>query len=341
MFITKETMQKIKIDHKNKTVILEEGLILDNQLIYEYFSKLPLEEREEAFFKALYIGTLALVEDRLAEFLAKTKSELGAQLEYLKVIFEIKKEIFYKTTVKGRLIEQQVLEALNNYFVDKGWKDYAILVGETEGKFKDNKTGDILCFVDGEEDHKVIVEVKATKSLPLGDLGKRKLTKSTNNIWGQLVEARANREAKQSIIAIEKNLITGNLAKELDIVHFIPNIGFVALIDTQRGDYLGVIIAYKIARSFILGDFPYFEDRKLLTKIAEKLIKEANDLLKVRGMIEENIKNNKKILEKIEESLRDIEITKDYLEKLLEERELTIDELYKFFVGEPLVSSRK
>ena len=334
-------MQKIKIDHKKKALVLAKDLIISNQLIYEYFSKLPLEEREEAFFRALYIGTLALAEDRLAEFLAKTKSELGAQLEYLKVIFEIKKEIFYKTTVKGRLIEQQVLEALNNYFLDKGWKDYAILVGESEGKYKNNKTGDILCFVDGDEDKKIIVEVKATKALPLGDLGKRKLTKSTDNIWGQLIEARANREAKQSIIAIEKNLIGGSLAKELDIVHFIPNVGFVALIDTQRGDYLGLIIAYKIARSFILGDFPYFDDKKLLTKIAEKLIKEANDLLKVRGMVEANIKNNKKILEKIEESLKDIEITKDYLEKLLEERELTVDELYKFFIGEPVVAERK
>ena len=333
-------MQKIKIDHKNKTVILPKGLILNNQLIYEYFSKLPLEEREEAFFKALYIGTLALVEDRLAEFLAKTKSELGAQLEYLKIIFEIKKEIFYKTTVKGRMVEQQVLEALNNYFVDKGWKDYAILVGETEGKFKDNKTGDILCFVDGEGDYKVIVEVKATKSLTLGDLGKRKLTKSTNDIWGQLIEARANREAKMSIIAIEKNLLNSNLVKELDIVHFIPNIGFVALIDTQRGDYMGIIIAYKIARSFILGDFPYFEDRKLLTKIAEKFIKEANDLLKIRGMIEDNIKNNKRILNKIEESLKDIEITRDYLKKLLEKRELTTDELYNFLKGEPSTLKR-
>lgn len=38
-------------------------------------------------FRALYMGVLAQLEDRLASFLAKTESELGARLEGLKQIF--------------------------------------------------------------------------------------------------------------------------------------------------------------------------------------------------------------------------------------------------------------
>lgn len=43
------------------------------------------------------------MEDRLSAFLSKTSNELGTELESLKMIFEMKKEIFYKSSIKGCL----------------------------------------------------------------------------------------------------------------------------------------------------------------------------------------------------------------------------------------------
>ncbi|MBP7496093.1 MAG: hypothetical protein KA792_00310 [Bacteroidales bacterium] len=69
---------------------------IDNPIIFQYFGKLKETERDEQFFRALYIGTLALMEDRLSTFFAKTSNELGTQLESLKLIFDMKKELFLK-----------------------------------------------------------------------------------------------------------------------------------------------------------------------------------------------------------------------------------------------------
>ncbi len=64
----------------------------------------------------------ALMEDRISAFLAKTTNELGTELESLKMIFEMKKELFYKTTIKGSLAEEDIAEFLNNYFAEKKLK---------------------------------------------------------------------------------------------------------------------------------------------------------------------------------------------------------------------------
>ena len=67
-------------------------------VIFNYFNNLPAMERDEKFIRALYLGVLALMEDRLSAFLSKTNNELGTELESLKMIFEMKKELFYKST---------------------------------------------------------------------------------------------------------------------------------------------------------------------------------------------------------------------------------------------------
>jgi hypothetical protein len=69
--------------------------------------------------RAIYIGVLAMMEDRLSSFLSKTSNELGTELESLKMIFEMKQELFYKTTMKGMIAEEDVAEYLNKFFKSK------------------------------------------------------------------------------------------------------------------------------------------------------------------------------------------------------------------------------
>jgi hypothetical protein len=98
---------------------------IENPLVFEFFDKTPAAEREDALTRAIYIGVLALKEDRLAAFLAKTQNDLGTQLESLKLIFEMKREIFYKTATKGMAAEDKDLVSMqfNEEYLTKFLKD--------------------------------------------------------------------------------------------------------------------------------------------------------------------------------------------------------------------------
>ena len=85
-----------KLNKQNKRIPINE-FQLDNEIVFEYFDKkVPEKERDKTFLRALYIGVLALMEDRLSSFLDKTSNELGTELESLKKIFDMKQEVFFK-----------------------------------------------------------------------------------------------------------------------------------------------------------------------------------------------------------------------------------------------------
>ena len=74
---------------------------IENEIVFNYFNNLPTTDRDNKLLRAIYIGVLALMEDRISAFLAKTQNELGTELESLKMIFEMKSELFYKSTIKA------------------------------------------------------------------------------------------------------------------------------------------------------------------------------------------------------------------------------------------------
>ena len=136
-------MSTIKLNQKLKRLEVQK-FELDNEIVFNYFDKLPANERDDKFLRAIYIGVLALMEDRLSAFLSKTSNELGTELESLKMIFDMKQELFYKSTIKGTLAEDEVAEALNDFFTSKKMKDVALLTGNAAGELAKNKTGDIM-----------------------------------------------------------------------------------------------------------------------------------------------------------------------------------------------------
>src|SRR5665811_124743 len=98
-------MPTIKLNQQLKRVEIKEFEI-ENSIVFNYFDKLTSSDRGEKLLRAIYIGVLALMEDRISSFLSKTSNELGTELESLKMIFEMKKELFYKTTMKGMMAEE-------------------------------------------------------------------------------------------------------------------------------------------------------------------------------------------------------------------------------------------
>lgn len=104
----------MRIDHKLQRVQVESFEISD-ELVYQYFYSLPENERETALLRAIRIGVLATMEDRFSAFLSKTTNDLGVQLENLKLLFDMKQEVFHKTAIKGVAAENDIFEFLKTY----------------------------------------------------------------------------------------------------------------------------------------------------------------------------------------------------------------------------------
>ena len=55
--------------------------------------------------------------------------------------------------------------------------------------------------------------------------------------WSQLLEAQANRDSRISIIVFDVSLIDSSILKICENVGYVNGIGFIAVINSQKGDY--------------------------------------------------------------------------------------------------------
>jgi len=327
-------MTTIKLNQQLKRIEIKEFEI-DNSIVFNYFDNISASERDEKLLRAIYIGVLALMEDRISSFLSKTSNELGTELESLKMIFEMKKELFYKSTIKGVLAEDDIAEFLNQYFSDKRIKDRAFLTGNTAGNLARNKTGDIVCEVDGSPILKIAIECKFDKSVRLGDIETKEIfTRKTDTAWSQLIEAQANRDSKVSIIVFDISLVDNSILKNFESVGYIPSVGFVAIINSQKGDYSNLAIAYMLARDIALNAKEVDLDKDLLAMIVNRIIKDINEILSIKSLVLSNIENNKAILKQLEKSMLLMEFNQEYMRKFLKEGTLTKKDLLDFYMGE-------
>ncbi len=324
----------LKINQQLKRVEIKEFEV-ENQIIFNYFDNLPVAERDEKLLRAIYIGVLALMEDRISAFLSKTSNELGTELESLKMIFEMKKELFYKSSIKGILAEDEIAEFLNQYFSEKRLKDRAVLTGNSVGILPKNKTGDIICEIDGNSNLKIAIECKFDKSVRLGNIEAKDLfTRKADTAWSQLLEAQVNREAKVSLIVFDISLVDNSVLKEVENIGYIPEIGFVAIINSQKGDYSNLAIAYMLARNIALNARQIDLDKDTLMILVNRLIKDINEITTIKNLVNNNIENNKSILKQLEKSILLMEFNQEYLKKFLSEGTLTKEDLLNYYQGE-------
>lgn len=327
-------MAKINLNQKLKRVEVKDFEI-DNNIVFNYFDNLPTNLREEKLFRALYIGVLALMEDRISAFLSKTSNELGTELESLKMIFDMKKEIFYKTTIKGSLAEEDIAEFLNSYFKEKKIKDIALMTGSEAGKIPRNKTGDIVCKINGESDLRITIECKFDKSIKLGEIENKDIfTRKYDTAWSQLIESDANRNSKVSIIVFDISLVDNSVLKVFENVGFIQSIGFIAIIDSQRGDYSNLAIAYMLARDIAINAKEVNLDKNLLSMIVNRVIRDINEITNIKSLVEGNIENNRAILKQLEKSILLMNFNQEYLSKFLKDGILDKKDLLDFYMGE-------
>ncbi len=329
-------MSNITLDQQLKRIEIS-AFEIDNPILFNYFNNLPSAERDEKFLKALYIGVLALMEDRISSFFAKTSNELGTELESLKMIFDMKLELFYKSSLKGSFAEEDIADFLGSFFEQRKVKDKVVLLGNTAGSMPKNKTGDIVCEINGDSDRKIVIECKFDKGIKLGDIETKDVfVRKQDTAWSQIIEAQVNREAKASIIVFDISLIDISILKFCDSVGFIPSIGFVAVVDSQKGDYKNLAIAYMLARDIALNSKEVSFDKDLLSIIITRIIKDITSIVSIKSLIETNIENNKLILKQIEKSILLMEFNQQYLLKFLNDGFLSKQDLLSFYQGDEL-----
>jgi hypothetical protein len=327
-------MTKITLNQQTRKIDVAQ-FVIENEIVFDFFDKLSGSEREEKLYRALYIGVLALAEDRLSAFLSKTQNELGTELESLKLRFDMKQELFFKSATTGIVAEEAITEILGHYFTKQGFKDTAQMTGNTAGLIPRNKTGDIVCNVDGREDVKIIVECKFDKSLKLGDIKEKEIfTKSSDTAWSQLIEANANRGGKVAIIVFDVEKVDPKILNTVQNVKYIPEIGFITIVKSQSNDYSNLMIAYAIARDIALSSQKVDLDRDLMTAIINRIIKDLGDMIKIEDMVRNNITQNKEILKQLEKSRLMMEFNREYLLSFLQEGTMSKQDLLAFYTGD-------
>jgi hypothetical protein len=310
-------------------------LSITNEIVFSFFDRLPAKERSEALFRAIYFGVLAQLEDRLASFLAKTESELGVRLEGLKQIFEMKKELFFKSSIKGVAAEEDVATFLNEYTSRKGWNDEITLAGGYAGSLPRNKTGDVISKVNRRDDLRIIVECKFDRSIRLGEIEKRDVSaRRIDTVWSQLLESTVNREGRASIIVLDRAFADASLLSSVDSVGYVKHVGFIAVVDSQSADYTNLAIAYGLARDIAIGAFREESDPTVLTILVRRLIADLDGYASVRRSVEQIVGSCQSILLQMNKSLLMVEFTQEYLAKFLERGGLSSEDLLAFYQAE-------
>ena len=326
-------MSTIRLDREREAVSLGDIEIV-SPIAFGVFDQCPAEEREELLRRILHIGVLAVKEDRLSAFLARTESELGVQLENLKQIYDLKRQVFFQSTQKGAVAEEEVAAALEAYVKERGWSDAVTLTGATAGELPRNKTGDIVCQLDGNEDRRLVIECKFNKQVGLGEIeGQDPFGNRRDTAWSQLLEARVNRGGNVAIIVFDREILSAGIRNEVDFIRLEPEVGFIVIVDSRKGDFRSLYAAYGLARQIALAARNVAIDDKVLNLIVTRLIGALRESLNVRDLVAQNMENCREILRSVNKSLLLAEFCSEYLGEFLKTGTLSANDLLAFYEG--------
>lgn len=329
-------MPIVSLNHQSRRLKIS-SYEVDNPVVFSFFDKLQSSDRDDALFKAINIGVLALMEDRLSSFLAKTSNHLGTELESLKMIFDMKQEIFLRSAAKGLIAEEEIADFLISFFRDQKIADTVSLTGATKGNLSNNKTGDIVCEIEGRDDKRIVIESKFDKSLSLGDIKSKDVFSSgADTAWSQLIEAQANRNGKTAIIVFDVSSVNNSVLKAVQNVRFVPQVGFCVIVDSGKGDYTNLVIAYMLARDLVQHSSEVELDKDFLSLFVNRILKDLTDIRQVEKLVLSNIENNKKILQQLQKSMLAIEFTQGYLAKFLTDGVLSKEDLLDYYSGDEI-----
>ena len=323
----------VRISQQDSTVTFPETTST-NPMVVAYFDDLPDSQRAAAYEQALAIGVMAMRDERIAAFLARTENELGVNMEFLKHLFTRNQLRMTSPQVKGDAGEASVANALAAFAEARKFPDSIQLVGRTAGALAKNKTGDILCTV-GEEDDapNIVIECKLDKSIRLGDPALDGMTiGKSDTAWSQLLEARANRGSDLAIMVFSADSIDRTIGQFTDSVRHIDGIGFIVIIDLVRGDFRPLAIAYELARQQALARKKQKLDPGVLEALTKRLCADLVTAMAIKDLIEGAVANCNAALKQIQTSLGNAGATHKALQSYLKSGKLDNQQLLELLV---------
>lgn len=323
----------IKLDQKKKTITIN-GLVLEQRLVFEFFDKQKETERDQLLVKAFLLGVLALSEDRFAAFLSKTTNTLGTELETLKYILDLNKELFFRTTGKGREAEYDIADQLSQYARAKEYRDIVEHCGDSFGALPKNKTGDVAIKVNGDESSVIAIESKFDKAKRLGLIESKDIFSKGDTAVSQLLEASLNRRAQHSIIVFDESAVDAKLKEQVGAAKYIPHVGFVCIIDLERGDFESLFICYELARNLILGAVPNAAEYGVLSLIIGRFLHDLNIYSELKSLLLRSLADHREMIELIDKAHLSLEFTKSIFSEFCKNGHLTKEQILELYAAE-------
>lgn len=295
-------MARITISEDKSRVVFPEATVFD-QIVIELFDQTPVDERAKLYEQIIRIGSYARVEDRIAHFLDRTQTQIGAEFEHLQLLFKAKEQAKIGTG-KGVDTEHEIRRVLQQESDRRNYGDIVERTGEKTGELDaGNKTGDLLIYLESVDGPTIVVESKMDASILVGSLeepGHDKKQKDT--VWSQLVEAAANRESVFSIFVLDRNFIASTTQREVDTVAWIVAGGVAVVIDQDRGDFSALLNAYAILRGLMLSSARPDINKELLGVVVARAIAEVNRAQGIRKHVDAIKKTADKITQDLVQS---------------------------------------
>lgn len=333
-------MPLLTLDQSRKLVKIA-PFELGNELVFAFFDRQPESERDALMLRAMQIGVMALMQDRLSAFLAKTKNELGCELETLKIMFDMQSELFTKSAIKGTLAEDDLAVVLAAFCERRGLADKIRNTGNIAGVLPRNKTGDLVADL-ADSGKRVVIEAKFDKSVRLGDLsGRDRFVRKTDSSWNQLLESKVNRDAQAALIVFDRALCDASILAFTETVGYLPEAGFICVIDSQKGDFSAMLTGYCLARDIAINSRPIELDQRLLAALVRRLVSDCQSIGNVRRLVEANIKNSLDTLKEMNKALMVVEFSQKFLLRFLDQGTLTAAELLEYYNGDDIRESYK
>ena len=253
-------------------------------------------------------------------------------------MLELKNIRFEETASKGFDAEVEVITVLRRLADQFNFKEDKIDdTSKMDGNIKGNKTGDILIQIDGDENQQIGLEVKLDKSVNFGSL-LNVITYKSDTALAQLIETSANRKSKLNIIVFDEEKVDNTIKKEAkEGITYIPHIGFIVIVSTQKNDFKNLALAYVLSRELILSksDFKKINTNHLKLML-QQLVKVLNDYQTVKNEAENIKKSAQKILDQSHKTRLLVEHSAQYLLKYLDKGEMSEDELWSYISPEPI-----
>ena len=110
-----------------------------------------------------------------------------------------------------------------------------------------------------------------------------------------------NRQCDQAIIVFDRSSIVPSILKVIGNIAFRPQYGFIVVVDSLRGDYQNLGLAYLLARDMASADKKVELETDLLLILMDRIVSEANRLLEIRSLVEDGIKKSQDVISRLEQ----------------------------------------